>query len=168
MEGRLLGVALHSKSRTALLDRIGATAVLALLCTGCPVGAELDTDPAQYVVVNASTTTGATTGGGCATIDDTLTMNCSGDICHGEAGMTEPPDSGLNLFTPDRDTALLDRAGMHCPNEKIIDTADPARSLLITTLAKTADCGVEMPGFPIMNSHVQCIESWVTALATGN
>lgn len=155
-----------------------------LLCVGCPLGADLDTPYTEYIVANTSTTTqstattaGATTGGmmDCATAEPELVFkNCVHEtVCHGAPGKESPgAAAGLDLFSINVRTALLDRPAtgsmkVDCSAEKIIDTMNPAQSLLITSVAHTAPCGLEMPDLslkPPNPAEVQCITEWVNAL----
>ena len=96
-------------------------------------------------------------------------QSCAHDsICHG----TPEPPYGLDtafeplLFIPDVRTAWLDVPGTYCPSEMIIDTENPAASLLITTLNRTAECGVAMPVGPRLHqSEIDCIAEWVYQVA---
>lgn len=191
----LLGVGGHHKNLT-LLERaaFAVPAMLAgFLCTGCPVGADLDTPYNEYIVAdntsNVTSTTattsttmtaGGTTGGmmGCASAEPELVFaDCAHEtVCHGKTGMESPgAAAGLDLFSMNVRTALLDRPAtgsmmVDCSAEKIIDTSNPVGSLLITSVAQTAPCGLEMPQYITTEpdaAMVQCITEWVNALVAG-
>ena len=168
-------------------------ALAGLLCTGCPAGADLDTPYTEYVVVDntinvtstqdstgstSTTTAGGTTGGmmGCANAAPELVFEyCAASICHGESGKVTPnAAAGLDLFAPDARTVLLDRPAtgsmeVDCSAEKIIDTRNPAASLLITSVKHMAPCGLKMPvGRTTPDpAEVQCITEWVNAVVAG-
>ena len=167
-------------------------ALAALLCTGCPVGADLDAPYNEYIVADntsnvtstgtpTSTTDGGTTGGtrGCANeAPEVVFYYCAASICHGDPGKTSPDlANGLDLFAPDVRTRLLDLPGhMHssgydCTGEKIVDTANPAESLLIKAVDHTAQapCAIRMPTTLDPDpDQVQCITEWVNAVAAGH
>jgi hypothetical protein len=193
---RLSGVEAHQKQPASTsAARFAAPAILAaLLCTGCPVGADLDAPYNEYVLVDntssavgtqdgstgstSTTTAGGTTGGAASCANeapDVVFKNCAHAICHGTPGMASPElTSGLDLFAPDVRTAVRDRPGsVHatgpdCSAELVVNTANPAASLLITTLEYTAGCGVEMPvGIKAKPEEIQCVTEWVNAVAAG-
>ena len=121
---------------TAAWAPTSAAILAGLLCTGCPVGADLDTDYQEYIVQDQSTvpsTTGAPTGCDDAAVDVVFTAKCSSSICHGTPGMATPGiTSGLDLFSPDRNTALLDKASADSTcAELVIDSATPGQSLML-------------------------------------
>jgi len=151
--------------------------VLGLMLAGCPTGAELDTAYAEYEPVpdgiGASTVTSSTTSPPVGSCDDTnvddVAMNewCGTSACHGDGAA--PGDAPLWLFSPTRSTDLLNLPAVTtgCGAERIIDTANPEASLIITAIRNTSPCGVEMPdSFPINVPEQQaCIEAWVLGLA---
>jgi hypothetical protein len=114
--------------------------------------------------------TTATTGGtaNCtdADVDQIFLMWCSSAPCHGEpGGVVLPTDNDLYLFSPTRKTDFL-RLGTECPSESIIDVNNPAASLLVTTLTRSAACGVMMPlGPPLDGALIDCVKGWVTDVA---
>lgn len=168
--------------------------LLALVCTGCPVGAALDAPYEDYVppvggnitsgngsgtvtgTGGASSTGTATTGGtmcGDAEVDAIFLMKCSNVICHGDPGGNPTVSSGLFLFSPTRNADMLDRPGIvsdkyDCSAERVIDSANPAASLMITTLTRTAPCNVQMPVGPkLPQTDIDCITQWVNSVASG-
>jgi hypothetical protein len=62
----------------------------------------------------------------------------------------------------------VNQPGEVCANELLVDPDDPARSLLVTTLRLTAECGVAMPSafLQLLEQDIACVEAWVNELAT--
>jgi hypothetical protein len=168
--------------------------VAAFCLTGCPVGGELEdfesyhpmyTTPVydQSVSTTGATTGASTTGGAvaCDVCDVTTAMtSCKGSVCHGDPA--SPPSTlvggGLDLFTATRETDLVDAPATYknvadpenCPAtpELLINSANPAASLMITKMSGGYSCGTAMPQVgEITSADVQCITDWVTCLAGG-
>lgn len=139
------------------------------------------------VDTGGATTGAATTGSSCDTcgIDTVMGMGtCDGSVCHGSPGTASDSSfvgSGLDLFSPTRETALVnqpatyrdvpeaDRPYCSDPPELLIDAANPAASLIITKLYDGMySCGSPMPlgrVDPLPTEDIQCITDWVTCLA---
>jgi hypothetical protein len=137
-----------------------------------------DEAPAQNDVTNNTTAT-ATTGGGISCDVDAAMVSCQGIICHGAPG-TAPAitlGAGLDLFGADRVSKLINRPAKYtavanpeaCPTtpELLINSQNPAASLMVTKLQGTQLCGEVMPfGLTIEEADKQCILEWVNLIAT--
>ncbi len=143
---------------------LGLAAWAALLCTGCPAGASLDTPYQDYELpssgaTNTSTTATGTTGGMATCGDaevDVIFAQCGSSACHGDpTGFSSDTEveSKLWFYLPTRKADWLNRPGLargtngYCSSEYIIDVANPSNSLLVTTLKGTSACGLKMPPF---------------------
>jgi hypothetical protein len=164
---------------------------VALTLVGCPVGAELD-DPLKYdptktgVTQNPQETTGGV-GISCDTCGiDAAMATCDGSVCHGGPPGTVSGSAflggGLDLFSPTRDSDLLDRPATYlgvpaadlpnCPEppELLIDSQNPEQSLMSTKVYAMYSCGSAMPAIDmdeITDADRQCIRDWVMCLAIG-
>jgi hypothetical protein len=149
------------------------------------VGAELD-QPERYdplITMPAGAAAATTTGGGGPTCDlDAAMLTCQGVICHGSPGVASALTlgAGLDLFTADRDTALLNAPATYagvadpemCPTspELLIDAANPDASLLLTKLNNTYSCGASMPVTQVekfTSVELECVTAWVHFVAGG-
>lgn len=125
--------------------------------------------------VSDDTSTGGATGVGAgggvsrcgdAEVDAIFLAKCSASICHGDPDASTEGIAIPALFSPERKTAWLDRPGVYCPEELLIDSLNPAESLLVTTLRRTAACGIRMPIGPMIpDAEIECIEQWVEDVA---
>jgi hypothetical protein len=95
---------------------------------------------------------------------------CGTKMCHGNA--QEPPLGFTDLGHSTRDITerLLDlhgTLGEKCADGKVIDTADPESSLLITKLDPTPACGLPMPFgvYQVSDTDRECIRRWTRAVA---
>lgn len=177
-------LALTSKNaRRAVRSARGLGALLGLILTGCPTGADLDTSHEAYLPtpttgvkpssVSSSGDTSSTTAGNepCddSTVDGALYYWCSSSSCHGDVDENNG-DAPLWLFSPTRGTDFLNLPATEegCSDELIVDTANPEASLLLTAIRHTSPCGVAMPdgGIRLTKPEDQaCIEEWVLGLA---
>jgi hypothetical protein len=92
---------------------------------------------------------------------------CNGAACHIAANAaTFPPD----LISPGVEARVKDvaSASLICTGQKYVDTTNIEASLLLTKLAASPSCGVQMPfGLsPLMQTQIDCIRSWAQSLAT--
>jgi hypothetical protein len=85
---------------------------------------------------------------------------------------------GLDLFVATRDTDFVDKPATYqgvvdpenCPAtpELIINSANPAASLMLTKLNGTYSCGTVMPQVgELAAADLQCITDWVNCVAGG-
>lgn len=92
-----------------------------------------------------------------------LAANCGTSGCHGEG-------SNLETFAASEASArtFIGKPGtLACSGQgDVIDTDDPAESLMIRKLADDAPCGQPMPitGAPLSASEIACIETWIGGL----
>jgi hypothetical protein len=91
-----------------------------------------------------------------------LAANCGSSGCHG-AG------SNLGTFAASEEDArdYIGVAGTVCSGQgSIIDTDDPAASLLVTKVSDDPPCAQPMPlgGPPLAQSDIDCIEDWISGL----
>jgi hypothetical protein len=110
---------------------------------------------------------------------------CDGIVCHGAPGVASDASflgSGLDLFSPTRETDLVNKPATYrdvpeadlpyCsePPELLIDSANPAASLIVTKLYEGMySCGAAMPASEmeaITDADRQCISDWVACLGT--
>ena len=177
--------ALTSKNaRRAARSARGLGALLGLMLTGCPTGADLDTSYEEYLPTpttgvrpstSSSDTSSTTSGGG--PCDDSnvnqLAMSewCGTPTCHGDTDLNNAR-APLWLFSPTRSTDFLNLPATleRCNSHLLVNTTNPEESLLLTAIRFTtpAPCSLEMPeNFPITDAAKQaCIEEWVLGLAT--
>jgi hypothetical protein len=92
-----------------------------------------------------------------------LAANCGTSGCHGEGSNLEDfaaSESAARAFIGQPGTLACSGQG------DVIDTADPAESLLIRKLSADAPCGQQMPisGAPLTASEVDCLEDWIAGL----
>lgn len=179
MEKRHSSIRKWWPSRQVLTRKNGFGVLLGLTLTGCATGADLDTPYGEYrpeptvTSTSTSTVTSSTTsaGGACddSNVNEALVGWCSGKSCHGDLNMNTDL-AAFWLFSPTRSTDLLNQPATTegCSAELIIDTTEPAASLLVTSLRGTSPCGVQMPkGFALNAPEQQaCIEEWALGLAT--
>ena len=135
-------------------------AVLLLLSLGmaaCP--GSLDTD--QFPAAAGSEGTG-----GCGDVPTTLfKTKCATSVCHNatvKAGMLDlTADQGLVARLVDIDTT-----DSTCTTGKIIDKADPTKSLLYTKCTAPT-CGTIMPqtGAKLSETDKQCLLDWITSVS---
>jgi len=158
----------------------GVAACLGLVLSGCPTGTELDTSYEEYFPtpttgVKPSTNSSSSTTSGDVTCDDSnvndlgMSKWCGTDKCHGDVGL-DNARAPLWLFSPTRSTDFLNRPALTqgCEAELLVNTENPAASLIYAAIRFTSPCGLEMPAedYPIPVSEEQaCIEEWVLGLA---
>jgi hypothetical protein len=84
--------------------------------------------------------------------------------------MTVTTQVDLNFDQANLATRLTTTMGNgECSTFRVIDTQNPAQSLLVTKLTDPPPCGLPMPypGFPALaEADKQCIIDWVYAAAT--
>jgi hypothetical protein len=107
-------------------------------------------------------------------------FSCQGSVCHGQPGLasTITLGAGLDLFTADRETVLVNKEASYIgvldpencptPGELLIDTANPMASLILTKLTEGAHaCGSLMPSAGTIDAmQMACVQEWVIAVAT--
>jgi len=92
--------------------------------------------------------------------------SCAGSLCH-QAGNVESPH---DFVSPGVESRLYDFAPVKsdCSTEKIINSANPDSSLMITKINGTHNCGEGMPvPYPttaLSARDLACVESWVNEL----
>jgi hypothetical protein len=91
-----------------------------------------------------------------------LAANCGSSGCHG-AG------SNLGTFAASEEDAreYIGQPGGVCSSQgSIIDTEDPASSLMVTKLSDDPPCAQPMPlgGQPLPQADIDCIEDWISGL----
>jgi hypothetical protein len=147
--------------------------------TGCPSGSDLEDEdrfPGNSGGSGASGGSGGSGGSGsCEQCDVQASLKeaCTNDGCHG----SNVYGGGLDLVSPGVEQRLIDQAAWtmratevsdpdSCDlTEKRVDSADPARSVLIHKLLGTQSCGQNMPAPPYKfkddaNADIQCLTRW--------
>lgn len=136
---------------------------LGLLAAGCPSGGSLE-DPERFV------------GGGEEACDAVpiFEEKCAGGLCHSE-DESGPPAGGTDLTSPGVGARLLDAPATYegvgdpenCPDpaERLVDSDDIEKSLLLTKLLGTHSCGDAMPvpnpPAQLDDAAIDCIRSWM-------
>lgn len=102
--------------------------------------------------------------GGAETCDGfaILQVNCGSSGCHGEG-------SNLGTFAASEEDAreYIGQPGAVCSTQgSLIDTDDPASSLIVTKLSDDPPCAQPMPlgGQPLPQADIDCIEDWISGL----
>jgi hypothetical protein len=98
--------------------------------------------------------------GGCDGFE-VLQQHCANASCHGAAnapfgGFASSPDAARDYIDVESNAA--------CANQgAIVNTDDPAASLLVTKVTGEADCGSPMPigGEPLSDEEIACLEDWI-------
>jgi len=164
-------------SRDIRSKRLGWAMFVGLGLTGCPTGADLDSDYEDYeptpttVTATSNTVSSSTTSGDppCSDADvndRAMSYWCGTAACHGDIDENNAA-APLWLFSPTRTQDFLDLPAVteECTAELIVNTTNPENSLLITALKHTSPCGLEMPdGIDITPAELTCIEQWVNSL----
>ncbi len=91
-----------------------------------------------------------------------LAANCGSSGCHGDG-------SNLGTFAASEEDArdYIGQPGAVCSSQgSIIDTDDPASSLMVTKLSDDPPCAQPMPlgGQPLPQADIDCIEEWIGGL----
>jgi hypothetical protein len=92
---------------------------------------------------------------------EVLQQHCANANCHGQAnapfgGFASSPDAARDYIDVESNAA--------CANQgAIVNTDDPAASLLVTKVTGEADCGSPMPigGEPLSDDEIACLEDWI-------
>jgi hypothetical protein len=163
-------VARHAGWGVALAVIAGASV------TGCP--GTLD-NPSQFSepIGDGSSGSGGTDGSGgsggavqcaiaAASVPDQLFREkCATSACHDASN----PAGGLDMVTAGLEGRLLDQMSSQCPGKILVDTTNPANSLMYEKVSRVPDdCGERMPfGGELTPAEIACVRDWID-LITGN
>ncbi len=129
----------HHRSRTAV-----ATVILA--CLGC--AGELQ-NPDRFLACESFD------------VETELTARCATSACHDQ----DEPAAGLDLSSVNLRLRLTDVASTSalCSDRLLVDSANPAMSLLVQKLQPAPPCGDSMPpgGQFLSAEEVSCVQDWV-------
>jgi hypothetical protein len=150
------------KERWSAIGLVGFL-MLAALSAGCPGELENPDDFASMVPCDPQ---------------GLMQHYCQGSGCHEPSADADPGQ--LDLISPGVEARLVDQNASYynvadteivqCPTampEKLIDTANPDKSLFILKLEDHQTCGVKMPftGRSPRPSQIQCLKDWALGLA---
>jgi uncharacterized membrane protein YgcG len=160
-------------SAARLLAGTAASALLALLATGCPEAADL-ANPGMYDAPAAAGTSSSTGGSGStgsmcevACVKKIVQDTCK--LCHSGNLKSSELDLGGEGFTArlkGQPAKHLDANGACPTGDKLIDVDDPTKSWLLKKVkAQEAECGDPMPNPPLGATDQACLETYVYCVA---
>jgi hypothetical protein len=163
-----------------LLAGTAATALLALVATGCPEAADL-ANPGMYDAPAPAGGTGNTAGSGstgsmCETECMAKIINAQGTGCKGCHGKALKSGGMMDLESAGYTGRLVDKPAEHmgvemgaaCPSgDKLIDSANPSASWLLKKVTNMqGTCGVVMPITGALSAADQaCVTTYVNCAA---
>ncbi|HTO96207.1 MAG TPA: hypothetical protein VMK66_04105 [Myxococcales bacterium] len=104
--------------------------------------------------------TGGSSDGGCEPLIDIFPPSCSTSACHS----AQSQQGNLDLESPGLPDRLVNKQAHGGPG-KIIDSANPLQSVILTKLSDPPPFQFQMPlgAAPLSSDEVACLQSWVEA-----
>jgi hypothetical protein len=122
--------------------------------------ADASAPPPDSAVAETAASDGPTNGAVCDAPNTIFTPNCEGGGCHNATDKANQ----LDLASPGLAARLIDHMAVG-GSGKLIDSSNPAQSVLLLKLTANPPFGAQMPFLrsPLSAAQTQCVHDWVFA-----